>query len=94
MPGCHPVLKIPTASKRRWHWAASSNDVHPRAESLRADRLFIDEPAGRKRAQERGLAVRGTLGVLVEARKWGVHQQRCITVGGDEGQAVGYDPMG
>jgi hypothetical protein len=111
------------------------------AESLRADLLLIDEPAGRKRAQERGLAARGTLGVLVEARKWGVHPslkpvldaltaegfriapalvrdalayvgerhhrrmlhhritcdrtvQRCITLGGDEGQAVGYDPLG
>jgi predicted nucleic acid-binding protein len=30
--------------------------------------LPIDERAGRAVAQERGLAVRGTLGVLVEAR--------------------------
>jgi predicted nucleic acid-binding protein len=39
------------------------------AESLRADRLLIDERAGRKVAQARGLSVRGTLGVLVQARR-------------------------
>jgi hypothetical protein len=42
------------------------------AESLRADLLLIDERLGRKVAQERGLVVRGTLGVLVEARQSGV----------------------
>ncbi|MBI2220139.1 MAG: DUF3368 domain-containing protein [Acidobacteria bacterium] len=39
------------------------------AESLRADLLLIDERVGRKVAQARGLAVRGTLGVLVQARQ-------------------------
>jgi uncharacterized protein len=39
------------------------------AESLRADLLLIDERAGRKVAQARGLTVRGTLGVLVQARQ-------------------------
>jgi len=39
------------------------------AESLRADLLLIDERVGRKVAQARGLAVRGTLGVLVHARR-------------------------
>jgi uncharacterized protein len=39
------------------------------AESLHADLLLIDERAGRKAAQERGLRVRGTLGVLVQARQ-------------------------
>jgi predicted nucleic acid-binding protein len=39
------------------------------AESLHADLLLIDERIGRKVAQERGLAVRGTLGVLVQARQ-------------------------
>jgi predicted nucleic acid-binding protein len=38
------------------------------AESLRADLLLIDERAGRKVAQARGLSVRGTLGVLVQAK--------------------------
>lgn len=42
------------------------------AESLRADLLLIDERAGRKVAHERGRAVRGTLGVLVQARQSGV----------------------
>ena len=39
------------------------------AESLHADLLLIDERVGRKVAQERGLAVRGTVGVLVQARQ-------------------------
>jgi len=39
------------------------------AESLHADLLLIDERVGRAVAQERGLAVRGTLGVLVQARQ-------------------------
>jgi uncharacterized protein len=39
------------------------------AESLGADLLLIDERVGRKVAHERGLAVRGTLGVLVQARQ-------------------------
>ncbi len=42
------------------------------AESLHADLLLIDERLGRAVAQERGLAVRGTLGVLVQARQSGV----------------------
>ncbi|MEI8259446.1 MAG: DUF3368 domain-containing protein [Deltaproteobacteria bacterium] len=41
------------------------------AESLRADVLLIDERAGRAVALERGLTVRGTLGVLVQARRSG-----------------------
>jgi predicted nucleic acid-binding protein len=39
------------------------------AESLHADLLLIDERVGRAVALERGLAVRGTLGVLVQARQ-------------------------
>lgn len=39
------------------------------AESLHADLLLIDERVGRAVAQERGLTVRGTLGVLVQARQ-------------------------
>jgi predicted nucleic acid-binding protein len=39
------------------------------AESLRANLLLIDERLGRAVAQARGLAVRGTLGVLVQARR-------------------------
>jgi predicted nucleic acid-binding protein len=39
------------------------------AESLRADLLLIDERVGRPVAQKRGLAVRGTLGVLVQVRQ-------------------------
>ena len=42
------------------------------AESLRADLLLIDERTGRKVASQRGVAVRGTLGILVQARQSGV----------------------
>lgn len=38
------------------------------AETIGADLLLIDERAGRAVAQARGLRVRGTLGVLVQAR--------------------------
>ena len=41
------------------------------AESFRADLILIDERIGRKVVRERGLAVRGTLGMLVEARQRG-----------------------
>lgn len=39
------------------------------AESTGADLLLIDERVGRKVAQQRGLVMRGTLGVLVQARQ-------------------------
>jgi predicted nucleic acid-binding protein len=41
------------------------------AEALQADLLLIDERIGRKVAEARGIAVRGTLGVLVQARQMG-----------------------
>lgn len=42
------------------------------AEALHADLLLIDERLGRAVAQDRGLTVRGTLGVLVQARQSGL----------------------
>ena len=42
------------------------------AEALHADALLIDERLGRKVAEARGITVRGTLGVLVQARQVGV----------------------
>lgn len=39
------------------------------AESFHADLLLIDERAGRSVAQRRGVTIRGTLGVLVQARR-------------------------
>lgn len=41
------------------------------AEAIKADLLLIDERAGREVAQSRGITVRGTLGVLVQARLTG-----------------------
>jgi len=41
------------------------------AETIHADLLLIDERVGRKVAEARGIAVRGTLGVLVQARQIG-----------------------
>jgi uncharacterized protein len=41
------------------------------AETVHADVLLIDERIGRRVAEARGIAVRGTLGVLVQARQMG-----------------------
>ena len=42
------------------------------AEAIHADLLLMDERVGRKVAEARGIAVRGTLGVLVQARQLGL----------------------
>lgn len=41
------------------------------AEAMGADLLLIDERLGRRVARERGVPIRGVLGVLVEAREGG-----------------------
>jgi predicted nucleic acid-binding protein len=41
------------------------------AEKIHADVLLIDERVGRKVAASRGIAVRGTLGVLIQAHQMG-----------------------
>jgi uncharacterized protein len=41
------------------------------AQTIHADWLLIDERVGRRVAEARGIAVRGTLGVLVQARQRG-----------------------
>jgi uncharacterized protein len=41
------------------------------AETIRADVLLIDERMGRKVAESRGIAIRGTLGFLVQAHQMG-----------------------
>lgn len=51
------------------HWGESAAILL--AEQVHADLLLIDERLGRQVAQSRSLAVRGTLGVLVQARKVG-----------------------
>jgi predicted nucleic acid-binding protein len=50
------------------------------AESIRADLLLIDDRAGAILAQQRGLAVTGTLGVLDLASQWGLVQLREVFV--------------
>jgi predicted nucleic acid-binding protein len=42
------------------------------AHEMRAGLLLMDERRGRRRAAEGGLAVTGTLGILIEARKRGL----------------------
>jgi predicted nucleic acid-binding protein len=42
------------------------------AGELRADRLIVDDPEGRREAEKRGLVVMGTLGVLQEAGSLGL----------------------
>ena len=41
------------------------------AEAIGADLILMDERAGRAVAESRGIAVRGTLGILVQARTTG-----------------------
>jgi predicted nucleic acid-binding protein len=58
------------------------------AELLGADLLLVDERKGRALARQRGLEVRGTLGVLVEARRAGyVESLRTVL---DDLQAQGF----
>ena len=50
------------------------------AQSIRADLLLIDDRAGAMLAQQRGLAVTGTLGVLDRASRAGLVQLRDVFV--------------
>jgi predicted nucleic acid-binding protein len=48
--------------------------------SLAAERLLLDEPAGRAEAERRHLLVTGTLGVLAEAHRGGLlHFEAALT---------------
>jgi predicted nucleic acid-binding protein len=49
------------------------------AAELRADQLIVDDREGRRLAEERGIAVIGTLGVLKEAATMGLLDLRdCV----------------
>ena len=67
--GTRHQVTLPAETLKRLGLDAGETAAILVAESLHADLLLIDERVGRKVAQGRGLAVRGTVGVLVQARQ-------------------------
>lgn len=57
---------------RQAHLDQGEGDTLALAERLQSGLVLMDETAGRQTARDRGLAVRGSLGVLVEAYRRGL----------------------
>jgi predicted nucleic acid-binding protein len=66
------AVQVPAADAALAGLDAGERSAIALAESMRADLLLIDDRAGAKLAQQRGLAVTGTLGVLDLASRAGL----------------------
>jgi len=64
--------EVPVTDSKLSELHEGERDAIALAEHLRADAVMIDERAGRREAEIRGLIVIGTLGVLASARERGL----------------------